>query len=166
MFVSCGVLHTVAVLSTGVVVYFNQTTSPQPILPLSKEKIVGVQSTSLDTFFSTGTSLLRWNMDNPGQVSLVETPDNFVIQNMVCGGDHILVTTPEGKLYTMGLNKHGQLGRSTDSTKLMVVDSLNCSIRAIGAGSSHSLAITEDGKLYSWGLGVNGQLGLGDRKSR
>ena len=115
---------------------------------------------------STGRSLLKWNYERPGHIHVVETPDQMEILTIACGGDHILVVSKEGKLYSMGLNKHGQLGRKTDPSKLLPIEDLDCSIRTVGAGSSHSLAISDEGILYAFGLGINGQLGQGDRKSR
>ena len=91
---------------------------------------------------------------------------NSEIIDIGVGGDHSLVLTKDGKVYSWGHNGHGQLGiGNTDnqSTPIEVnTTNISSSITQISAGDYHSLALAKDGKLYGWGYNGYGQLGIGN----
>lgn len=65
-----------------------------------------------------------------------------------------MALTPNGFLFTWGLNVHGQLGLGNFKDKSMPVPVLYLQqekITQISAGFMHSGAVTETGKLYMWG---------------
>jgi N-acetylneuraminic acid mutarotase len=165
--VSCGVLHTVCVTQAGKVLYWAVGSSPQPLEALGgNERVEHVGSTSLQSFFVTKQhSLLGWNPEQPGSIQVLGEVSEPVRQ-LACGGDHVLLRTLSGKVYSHGSNnKSGQLGRDGEPAALEQVQGLDVVAGFIACGPAHSLVISESGALYSWGLGSSGQLGHGTRDS-
>lgn len=89
------------------------------------------------------------------------------IKDSLCS--HTLVLDSNGKVYTWGDNRAGQLGlghkESTSSPKELPFFKDKIVIQ-IASGDHFSLVLTKEGKLYSWGSNNKGQLGLGDRAMR
>jgi len=84
------------------------------------------------------------------------------VQAIDAGEDHSLALRADGKIFSWGLNNHGQLGDGTfvnRSTAVAVVD-LSGAVE-INAGGFHSLALTGDGQVRAWGFNSTGQLGDG-----
>src|SRR5947207_503982 len=86
------------------------------------------------------------------------------VTQIVCGVDHVLALTAQGKVYSWGNGQQLQLGRRvverTRLNNLLPREFGLKKIRAIGAGSYHSFAITNDGQVYAWGLNQFGQCGI------
>jgi regulator of chromosome condensation len=86
------------------------------------------------------------------------------VTQLVCGVDHVLALTSQGKVYSWGNGQQLQLGRRvverTRLNNLLPREFGLKKIRAIGAGSYHSFAIANDGKVYAWGLNQFGQCGI------
>ncbi|KAH7637641.1 hypothetical protein HUG17_8745 [Dermatophagoides farinae] len=77
-----------------------------------------------------------------------------------CGLNHILLLREDGKLFTMGDNRFGQLGRNDIySSFIHMIDTGLSHVERIACGSNFSIAITSD-EAYSWGLNNCGQLGI------
>ncbi|KAL6079294.1 Retinoic acid induced 14 [Balamuthia mandrillaris] len=82
---------------------------------------------------------------------------------LVCaGGANSAVVSKDGKLYTFGLNNHGQNGNGStmDDYLPRLVSSLRGKVKAVSVGDRHMLCLLADGSLYSWGHNEFGQLGL------
>jgi alpha-tubulin suppressor-like RCC1 family protein len=65
-----------------------------------------------------------------------------------------MAVTPNGFLFTWGLNVHGQLGQGNFrdvSSPIPVLSLQKEKIVQISAGFMHSGAVTEDGELFMWG---------------
>jgi alpha-tubulin suppressor-like RCC1 family protein len=80
------------------------------------------------------------------------------------GKDHSLFLDSNGKVYSCGMNKAGQLGRNTtETTGAFKYDDkpiqITSNIVAISAGNEHSLFLDSNGKVYSCGQNLYGQLG-------
>ncbi len=164
---SCGVLHTVCLTQAGKVLFWVTGSGPQPLEALDCEKRIDhLESTALQSFFVTKQhSLLAWSPEQPGAVQVVGELSE-PIRQLACGGDHLLLRTLSGKVYSHGCNnKSGQLGREGDPAALEPVQGLDVAVGFVACGPSHSLAISETGALFSWGLGSSGQLGHGSRDS-
>jgi len=131
------------------------------------------------TFYLTGTGeLYAWGDNRNGVLALnkgdatVATPA-FVMNNVAKvdttqgaayeNGDLTWMTailTKDGKLYTVGANTCGQLGRNgtTADAKLAVVP-FNGKIVDVSVGYDHMLIIDDKGVMWGIGSNSNGQMG-------
>lgn len=99
--------------------------------------------------------------------------------HVACGSQHTLVVAEDGRLYSMGLNKAGQLGLghrlqasaadsidTWSSCNPTFVDALkDIQVLFVAAGLNHSACITGDGDVYTFGCGADGRLGLGNTEN-
>lgn len=101
---------------------------------------------------------LRWLIAIGVLISTCAAP---AIAQTLAGGDrHTLILKPDGTVWSMGYNWHGQLGDSTNDQRMTPVQVSGLSgVVAVAAGANHSMAITSGGDLYLWGANQNGQLG-------
>ena len=76
------------------------------------------------------------------------------------GANHSAAIAADGRLYTWGKNKHGQLGNGTYSA-IVTPPRVLSNMVAVSAGDSHTMAIKSNGTLWAWGDNINGQLGVG-----
>ena len=94
---------------------------------------------------------------------------------IAAGGDHSLVQTAGGAVFSFGLPNSGQLGH-TDAKSDHLLNShraprlrffkvwrVMCKqpVMAVTAGALHSLVLTNAGEVFSFGAGYEGQLGHG-----
>lgn len=90
-----------------------------------------------------------------------------VIRQVTCGGLHTAVVTEEGKVFTWGDGRRGELGHIHDpslkQTPRMVEMLDHVFVTSVACGGSHTVAITDSGQLYSWGWSRYGQTGHGER---
>jgi hypothetical protein len=84
---------------------------------------------------------------------------------VACGGFHTAMATLDGRVWTWGEGKHGQLGyESIGKSELpMEVTNLDRPCSYIACGRSHTIMIDLDARLWAWGHGKQGQLGDGER---
>jgi E3 ubiquitin-protein ligase HERC3 len=121
-----------------------------------------------------------------GVLTLVEAIRGERIVSAAAGKAHSLALAADGKIFTWGDAKHGQLGhqqlvalmqgpnpqpiaipfpqaiQSLDPIKLKPP----ARVTAIAAGGDHSMAVTVGGTLLAFGSNNHGQLGLGDTLDR
>ena len=86
------------------------------------------------------------------------------ISSIACGGDHVLLLTSTGVVYSFGLNSRGQLGHgdiATNSQPAIIEALAGVPMKSVACGLWHSVALSTIGDVYSWGWGEHGQLGLG-----
>ena len=109
-------------------------------------------------------------------------PDGCKLVQVACGRRHTVVLDEHGRVWTVGDNKYGQLGRHSGTGEVSSITEpqlVNGPLGQIGSGCfaiytgwSHNLALSCDGdaedddrktsvKLYGWGRNDKGQLGLG-----
>ena len=114
-------------------------------------------------YVSNTTTIGRW-----------KTPDGSKLVHVVCGRRHTAILDELGRVWTLGDNKYGQLGRvESSSTSLSKTPQLvegplgqaGSGCFAIMNGWSHILALvrsenSEDITLYGWGRNDKGQLGM------
>jgi alpha-tubulin suppressor-like RCC1 family protein len=103
-------------------------------------------------------------------------PDGCKLVQVACGRRHTVVLDEHGRVWTVGDNKYGQLGRvSGRGRDLSMIEpqlvngplgQVGSGCFAIHSGWSHVLALTRDAagretsiKLYGWGRNDKGQLG-------
>lgn len=97
----------------------------------------------------------------PRQVSIVA---GVRVVDVACGANHTLVVSEEGRLWSCGRGRHGQLGHGNyhDQGPLSPVEALkDIAVASVTAGKAHSMALTKEGSVYSWGDNLLGQLGHG-----
>jgi uncharacterized repeat protein (TIGR02543 family) len=92
------------------------------------------------------------------------------IRDVFAGQYHTFVVTTNGRVYSWGWNRYGQLGDGTSgtsqneniadkSTPTLISFPAGEIIRNVVADQDHSLAVTTTGRVYSWGRNNSGQLG-------
>lgn len=90
-------------------------------------------------------------------------------KSLALGGEHAILLTAAGAVYTWGQGSHGQLGHGglTPEEEPKTVEALwGMSMRSVAAGGWHSVCVSEGGDLYVWGWNESGQLGLPSRGLR
>lgn len=101
---------------------------------------------------------------------------HYSITVIGCGQSHSVCITDDGRLFTWGSNKEGQLGLRDFKSRLQptmieccadpdvprMKNTKNKIFTDISVGTWHCLAITSKKKVYAWGKNKYGQLGLGN----
>jgi len=128
-----------------------------------------------------GTLLYTWGAGYHGQLGLntfrkkcrmmpacIDFREPVLV--VACGGFHTAVLTDDGRVYSWGDGRYGQLGNlarkhNMHSTPHLVdwLVSFKVSITNLSCGQYHTAAISNQGKLFTWGSGKHGQLGHGVR---
>jgi len=131
---------------------------------------------------SSKSGIFVWGRGGDGQLGVGDIEDEILpkevlslsgktITKIACGGNHTLVVTDVGDVYSWGWNSSGQLGLGDTNDQLLpaCVRTLTLakafqkhSFVQVAAGSEHSCALTSNGKVYIWGGNEDGQLGLGE----
>jgi len=114
-----------------------------------------------------------------GALQLASTPKHIKVKSLAAGiafdstslavGDKhaCAAAIGTGIAYCWGLNAHGQLGRTTDSTGNAARDSSAAPVAGspafarLFAGKYHTCGLMADGTAYCWGRNDYGQLGIG-----
>eukprot|EP00899_Mesostigma_viride_P008347 jgi/Mesvir1/17513/Mv08769-RA.1 len=111
-----------------------------------------------------------------GNANVLSTPHpvgdkTLLLASVACGRQHTVGVTPGGKVYTWGLNTHGQLGLGTQGVipqaEPVLVQELytagggdQLKTVLVAAGASTSVAVLANGDMYGWGKANAGQLGV------
>ena len=197
--VACGLYHIIAITSTGLM-YTLGDTSPFPIffgiprLVRDPKNVISVDAHSYhsacltdtgevytwvglqqnyhryDNFFGMlghGDSILSEVL----QPKLVEALVDVKAISVACGMVHTAVSTEDGKVYTFGWGKEGQLGHGHEedrSSPTLVLALEGKHITQIECGDFHTTALTSSGFVFTWGcgeIGYEGQMQQGKRFS-
>lgn len=96
--------------------------------------------------------------------------NNFiVIKDIKCGGEHTIVLSEQGRVYSFGHGYTGQLGQGNSKNfhlPMLVKSLIKKKVIHIAAGWSHSMILTSQNYLYITGCGKYGELGLEDDENR
>ena len=95
---------------------------------------------------STNSFRLMTNPELAGNVAAVRA-----------GAFHALVLTKDGKLYTFGRGREGQLGNGRNTNGFTLVPDLT-DVVSFAAGTWHSVAARADGSVWIWGRNQKSQL--------
>lgn len=90
----------------------------------------------------------------------VSTLDGLVITAVAAGDMHSVVADADGKCFTFGSGRYGQLGVPAQESERPVLLEMDHPIKHVAAGGLHSAACTAFGAVFSWGANENGSLGL------
>eukprot|EP00277_Geminigera_cryophila_P047295 CAMPEP_0173075624 /NCGR_PEP_ID=MMETSP1102-20130122/11796_1 /TAXON_ID=49646 /ORGANISM="Geminigera sp., Strain Caron Lab Isolate" /LENGTH=461 /DNA_ID=CAMNT_0013945065 /DNA_START=123 /DNA_END=1508 /DNA_ORIENTATION=+ len=136
------------------------------------------------TLVLTGVGLLSCGFGDDGQLGHGDKAERLVltlvtaegfrgaqIVMVAAGATHSVALGAEGRVWTWGSGRHGQLGHSNEGNrlvpKLLAGEALGGSAAVlVSAGWGHTVAVTLEGELWVWGCGGEGQLGLGDQTNR
>lgn len=165
--VAAGLFHSAGVTEDGELVTWGCGRFGQCLKPSSPSLENGVASPE------SSNTVGRWRAD-----------DGSKFIRVACGRRHTLMLDDRGRVWSMGENKYGQLGRETSSKSSpvpAVVDGPlgleNSGCCDISSGWSHALALvrtnnndgsssstSEEGAtvVYGWGRNDRGQLGTGE----
>ena len=76
-----------------------------------------------------------------------ESMINGGVETIVCGQDHVLILSKDGRLYTAGNNKYGQCGVDINPTvqyeELRQIEFSGARCKAVAAGSYHTLLLVK-----------------------
>ncbi|KAK7054171.1 regulator of chromosome condensation 1/beta-lactamase-inhibitor protein II [Favolaschia claudopus] len=106
----------------------------------------------------------------PIEMDLHHKPGDYEkVSQVAAGGNHILVLTTHGQIFTWGNGQQSQLGRKVlerhqvkgTNPQRVILGNRNLRATVIGAGTYHSFAVDEDGDVWAWGLNTMGQAGTG-----
>ncbi|KAG1657956.1 hypothetical protein FOA52_004727 [Chlamydomonas sp. UWO 241] len=95
--------------------------------------------------------------------------DTAGVSVVACGWRHSVAVGGDGRIYTFGWSKYGQLGHGDDvdcMTAKRVEGLAGVRVVRVAGGWRHTMAADSDGVLYAWGWNKFGQLGLGDCDDR
>jgi uncharacterized repeat protein (TIGR02543 family) len=91
-----------------------------------------------------------------------------IITQIFLGWENGSAVSSFGRVFTWGLNDHGQLGNGTTNHQYLPTDitakfelNVDETIVSLALAWKHSSAITSSGRIFTWGLNNNGQLGDG-----
>lgn len=114
---------------------------------------------------------LEGNTNHPITPYLVTTaPTN--LSSVIFNQNHSTLLTNDGKVYTWGDDRFGQLGRGSLGRSSCASSTDNCRLdigevaglpkaMMVASGYRHQLVLTEEGSVYAFGQNSNGQLGNG-----
>lgn len=106
-----------------------------------------------DTLRDTGV-LCVWNVSSC--IFVQELQGN--VTDIAYGSGFTVFLTKDYKVYTIGVNRYGQLGHQNNYLTRVVI---NDNITSIVAGTAHTIALSAKGYVYAWGNNNYGQLGIG-----
>ncbi len=117
--------------------------------------------------------------DNINRFSPVDITTSFSLDSndfiisVSAGGNHSVVATDKGRVFTFGHNTYGQLGNGTNTHSHLpfeITSNFSLSeedqIESVHTGHSFSLAISKSGRIFTWGNNNDGQLGDNSRNGR
>jgi alpha-tubulin suppressor-like RCC1 family protein/serine/threonine protein kinase len=130
--------------------------------------------TALAAWGANSTGTLGNGLSNDSDVPVNVLPQLLAgktVVQLAAGGNHTLALTSEGRVFSWGDNKYGQLGNITSGNSRTPVE-LNLrgalagkKVVAVAAGAEFSLALTSEGRVAAWGLNDLGQLGDGSEST-
>lgn len=150
---------------------------PTKIAALAGKGVVQVAAGRDSSFALCGDGrVFSWGRSDYGQLAqnrasrYLLTPTEVAglagrgVAKVAVGNLHAVALTRDGKVYTWGMNQHGQLGVGTTNNQgsPVQVEALEDQVVVdVACGGGHTAALTEDGELWVWGRGRGGELGQG-----
>lgn len=92
----------------------------------------------------------------------VHTPDAIRFTAISAGRTFSLALDDQGRVWSWGTNRYGQLGNGTtlnQAAPVLTVMPSKTSFTGISVGDDHALALDTAGQIWSWGKNSQGQLG-------
>ncbi|XP_069486625.1 probable E3 ubiquitin-protein ligase HERC6 [Ambystoma mexicanum] len=120
--------------------------------------------------------VFAWGAGSQGQLGIGEFKEqclipkrleglsSFSVIQVACGHFHSIALSRDGRVFSWGQNRDGQLGLAKKTDPLpnpQPITSLNgVPLAQISAGGSHSFALCHSGTVFAWGKNSAGQLGF------
>ena len=114
---------------------------------------------------------LEGNKKSRNTAQLVALPEGCEARHVACGANHSAVVTGDGRVFTWGEGKGGQLGyalREVSACQRVpreVGELSGVSVRNVACGRGHTVVLTYEGHVFAWGTNKSGQLGIGSRSN-
>ena len=147
--ISAGAAHSVGVSSDGTLYSWG----------CNRDNRLGVQDSRSTSNLMTWLSTIMQEASVPLPTA-VHALRGLKITAAAAGDMHTIVIDVDGKCFTFGGGRFGQLGAHTHESKKPILLDFDHPIKQVAAGSLHSAAITTFGSLYMWGGNESGCLGL------
>ena len=114
------------------------------------------------------------SVSNTNSPMLVEQMQGFQIVSVSCGGNHTVVATDRGEVYSWGEGRYGALGVIDTETdqhrpqKVIFQEDANChekvvKVVQVSAGHKHTAFLDDAGVVFACGNNELGQLGIASR---
>lgn len=101
----------------------------------------------------------------------MEIPAGEVASSVVASAGLTAVLSDKGRLFTFGLNHHGQCGIGKTSNNVWTPEPVIAEdgrakqpFASVALGLQHGIALDTEGNLFVWGKGERGQLGLQEKQ--
>ena len=141
--------------------------------PLLKRRIISCScSRKLALAVSHAGHLFSWTTpgSTPKEIFVRDKAGrNERILQAACGKGHCVALTKQGKVYTWGEGRFGQLGlgdRQSRKEPEVVEMKPRIKVTKVCAGNFHTVFLEVNGECHVFGRGAQGQLGLGDLRDR
>lgn len=82
------------------------------------------------------------------------------VQMVACGGDHSVIVTSCGTVWSFGRNSDGQLGIGSERDASRPTKMAVPAAAQVACGADHSLVLSLQGEIWACGRGSEGQLGM------
>ena len=188
--ISAGRMHSLALTSKGTVYSWGQgrdaqlglgdkNTRKSPTKIDTLDNVVEIACGRDSSFALTADGgVYSWGRDDFGQLAhgrsqrfvtkprRIESLDHEKIVSISVGEYHGVAVSSDGRIFSWGMNKDGQLGIGTRNNVTQPVqiesfEAMNVFISSAACGDGHTAALDKDGNLYAWGRGRSGELGRG-----
>lgn len=90
----------------------------------------------------------------------------YAAAKVALGWHHAVLLDTQGGVWTVGSNRHGQLGPCDEGGLLPKALFGSRHIVDVACGSEHCLAVDEEGCVWAWGWGEHGMLGDGQSQDQ
>eukprot|EP00877_Chromochloris_zofingiensis_P008815 jgi/Chrzof1/4187/Cz14g02070.t1 len=192
--VACGDTHTLAITDDGALYSFGRNQngqlghgntsdvlSPKLVEGLKCKVVTSIAAGAEHTVAATQDGeVYSWGWGRYGNLgdndrcdrhvpTLVTALDTVKIMTVACGWRHSAAVSDDGRVYTFGWSKYGQLGHGDYSDRLIPTEVTALAgkpITLVAGGWRHTMAADAHGRTYAWGWNKFGQLGLGDTQDR
>ena len=192
--VKCGKYHTLVLNKEGFLYSFGSGTfgvlghggalscdSPQLIKAVSDKVVKEIACGEAHSLLLTQHGeVYAWGRGYEGQLGIRESIETSSVPKYVdsfyskhifgisCGQRSSFAVDLEGKIYSWGEGRCGQLGHGKErecKRPRLVEFPEELRVKEISAGAAHALALSETGDVWVWGMNNYGQLGTGDKVS-
>lgn len=197
--VACGDTHTLVCTDSGELYTFgrnqngqlghgntNDLLSPQRVAGLQGKVVTSVAGGAEHSVIATDKGeVYAWGWGRYGNLGDGDRQDRHApaavnsasidsssagsVTSVACGWRHSAAVTSDGRVFTFGWSKYGQLGLGDHEDRLVPAEVSGLAGRhvvAIAGGWRHTMALDSEGGVWAWGWNKFGQLGIGSTEDQ